>query len=130
MFPPTEISYIYHSKAQTNIHIHYWIQLLCRVPQALGKGRLFAECLAGGTRHSSHLCRVSESMALGKEATFAECLTRTLGKVAVTVALVVTATFLCRVPDKVHSAKRSLPINCLPSALWPKSSSGSPLEPS
>ena len=45
-------------------------------------------------------------MALGIEVTFAECLTLTLGKAAVMVALAVTATFLCRVPDKVHSAKR------------------------
>ena len=67
--------------------------------QALGKGRLFAECLAGGTRHSGHLCRVSESTVLGKATTFAECLTLTLGKAAVTVALGVTATFLCRVSD-------------------------------
>ena len=79
--------------------------------QALGKGLLFAECLVGDTRHSGHLCRVSKSMVLGKSGTFAECLTLTLGKAAV------TATFLCRVPDIVHSAKRSLPINCLPSAL-------------
>ena len=62
--------------------------------QALGKGGLFAECLAGGTRHSVHVYRVFESTALGKEATFAECLTLTLGKAAVTVALAVMATFL------------------------------------
>ena len=67
--------------------------------QALGKGRLFAECLDGGTQHSGHLCQVSESMALGKATTFAECLTLTLGKAAVMVALAVTATFLCRVSD-------------------------------
>ena len=67
--------------------------------QALGKGLLFAECLAGGTRHSGHLCRVFESMALGKEVTFAECLTLTLDKAAVTVALAVMVTFLCRVSD-------------------------------
>ena len=42
---------------------------------ALGKHHRFVECLAGGTRHSGHLCRVFESTALGKEATFAECLT-------------------------------------------------------
>ena len=57
--------------------------------------RLFAECLAGSTRQSGHLCRVSESMALGKAATFAECLTLTLGKAVVTVALTATVTFLC-----------------------------------
>ena len=77
--------------------------------QALGKGRLFAECLAGGTRHSGHLCRVSESTVLGKEAIFAGCLTLTLGKAVVTVALAVTATFLCRVSNW-HSAK--CPIKC------------------
>ena len=79
--------------------------------QALVKGCLFTECLVGGTRHSGHLCRVTKSTTLGKAGTFAVCLTLTLGKAAV------TATFLCRVPDKVHSAKRSLPINCLLSAL-------------
>ena len=67
--------------------------------QALGKGGLFVKCLVGGTRHSGHLCRVSEPTALGKAVTFAECLTLTLGKAAVTVALAVTATFLCRVSD-------------------------------
>ena len=72
--------------------------------QALGKGRHFAECRRQDTRQSSHLCRVSKSMALGKSSTFAECLTLTLGKAAVMVALAVTATFLCRVSDW-HSAK-------------------------
>ena len=67
--------------------------------QALDKGGMFAECLTGGTRYSGHLCRVFESTALGEEATFAECLTLTLGKAIVMVALGVTATFLCRVSD-------------------------------
>lgn len=67
--------------------------------QALGKDGLFAECPPGGTRHRRHLCRVFDSMALGKAETFAECLTLTLGKDVVTVALAVTATFLCRVSD-------------------------------
>jgi len=58
---------------------------------------MFAECLVGGTRKSGHLCRVSKSTALGKAGTFAECLTLTLGKAAVTVALTVMVTFLCRV---------------------------------
>ena len=43
-------------------------------------------------------------MALGKSGTFAECLTMTLDKAAVTVALAVMATFLCRVSDW-HSTK-------------------------
>ena len=96
--------------------------------KALGKGRLFAECLTGGTRHSGHLCRVSESTALGKAATFAECLTLTLGKAPsrwrsssrplfFAECRIGTRQSLCRVSDKVHSTKRSLPINCLPSAL-------------
>ena len=67
--------------------------------RTLGKYATFAECLAGGTRHSGHLCPVFESTALGKAAIFAECLILTLGKAAVTVALTVTATFLCRVLD-------------------------------
>ena len=66
---------------------------------ALGKHHRFAECHGLGTRHSGHLCRVSESTALGKAMTFAECLTLTLGKATITVALAVTATFLCRVSD-------------------------------
>jgi len=39
------------------------------------------------------------SATLGKVATFAECLTLTLGKAAVTVALAITATFLYEVSD-------------------------------
>ena len=86
-------------RVQRLLHSANIIDLSSATGQTLGKGRLFAECLAGGTQHSGHLCRVSESTALGKAATFAECLTLTLGKAAVTVALAVTATFLCRVSD-------------------------------
>ena len=57
----------------------------------------------------------------------------TLGKVTVNGTDAVTVAFLCRVPDKRHSAKRALPINflpcvlcrvphsakALPSAIWP-----------
>jgi len=50
--------------------IHYWIQVLCRVPEALGKGYIalgkgFAEC---GTRQSTHGKKL-----IGK-ALFAECI--------------------------------------------------------
>ena len=38
----------------------------------------------------------------------------TLGKVTVNGTGAVTVAFLCRVPDKRHSAKRSLPIKFLP----------------
>ena len=86
-------------RVQRPLHSANITDLPSATGQALGTGRLFAECLAGGTRHSGHLCRVFDSTALGKEATFAECLTLTLGKAAVMVALAVTATFLCRVSD-------------------------------
>ena len=49
---------------------HYWIQVLCRVPEALGKGQIalgkaFAEC---GTRQRTHGKKL-----IGK-ALFAECM--------------------------------------------------------
>ena len=70
--------------------LHYWIQVLCRVPEALGKGyialgKAFAEC---GTRQSTHGKKL-----IGK-ALFAECI------------LSGTRQRLCRVPRK-HSAKKS-----------------------
>ena len=80
-------------RVQRPLHSANITDLPSATGQALGKGRLFAKCLASGTRHSGHLCRVSESTALGKVATFAECLNLALGKAAV------TATFLCRVSD-------------------------------
>ena len=40
-----------------------------------------------------------------------------LGKATVNGADAVTVVFLCRVPDKRHSAKRALPINFLPCVL-------------
>jgi len=69
---------------------HYWIQVICRVPEALGKGyialgKAFAEC---GTRQSTHGKKL-----IGK-ALFAECI------------LSGTRQRLCRVPRK-HSAKKS-----------------------
>jgi len=50
--------------------VHYWIQVLCRVPETLGKGQItlgkaFAEC---GTRQRTHGKKL-----IGK-ALFAECL--------------------------------------------------------
>ena len=91
-------------RVQRPLHSANITDLPSATGQALGKGGMFAECLASGTRHSVHVCRVFESTALDKEVIFAECLTLTLGKAAVTVALAVTATFLCRVSDW-HSAK-------------------------
>ena len=66
---------------------HYWIQALCRVPNALGKGyfalgKAFAE---GSTRQ-----RASGKKSVGKEF-FAECL------------LLSTRQSLCRVPDTRQS---------------------------
>ena len=56
--------------AYTKKSNHYWIQVLCRVPKALGKGQIalgkaFAEC---GTRQRTHGKKL-----IGK-ALFAECL--------------------------------------------------------
>ena len=80
--------------------------------KALGKGRLFAECLAGGTRQSGNLCRVFESTTLGKEATFAECLARGSRQIC----------DVCRVQWPLHSAKH-VPRHVLRSSLcrvlWP-----------
>jgi len=61
---------------------HYWIQVLCRVPEALGKGQIalskaFAEC---GTRQRTH------GKKLISKVLFAECL------------LSGTRQRLCRVP--------------------------------
>ena len=61
---------------------HYWIQVLCRVPEALGKGQIalgkaFAECDTGQRTHGKKL--------IGK-ALFTECL------------LSGTRQRLCRVP--------------------------------
>jgi len=61
--------------AYTKKSNHYWIQVLCRVPKALGKGQIalgkaFAECPIKDTRQRgfcrSIFCRVF----------FAECRTR------------------------------------------------------
>ena len=90
---------------------------LCRVP-ARGhsakiflkkKLKLFADHRPVGTRQRiffkkiKNLCRVPVGLALGKA--------------TVNGTGAVTAAFLCRVPDKRHSAKRVLPINFLPCAL-------------
>ena len=91
-------------RVQRPLHSANITDLPSAMGQALGKGGLFAECLVGGTRHSGHLYRVSESTALDKAVTFAECLTLTLGKAAVMVVLAVMTTFLCRVSDW-HSRK-------------------------
>ena len=82
-------------RVQWPLHSANIIDLPSATGQALGKDGLFAECLVGGTRQSGHLCRVSKSTALDKVGIFAEFLTLTPGKAAVTVALAVTATFLC-----------------------------------
>ena len=53
-------------RVQRPLHSANIIDLPSATSQALSKGRLFAECLDGGTRHSGHPCRVSELTALGK----------------------------------------------------------------
>ena len=69
---------------------HYWIQVLCRVPEALGKGqialgKIFAGC---GTRQRTH------GKKLISKTLFAKCI------------LSGTRQRLCRVP-RGHSAKKS-----------------------
>ena len=80
---------------------HYRRPALCRVPNALGKGyfalgKAFAEC---STRQ-----KASGKKPVGKEF-FVECLLSGIRQ------------SLCRVPDKKHPAKKSLPTNFLPEAL-------------
>ena len=78
------------TRSSGRIRRHYWIQALCGVPNALGKGyfalgKAFAEC---STRQ-----RASGKKSVGKEL-FAECL------------LSGTRQSLCRVQSR-HSAKKS-----------------------
>jgi hypothetical protein len=94
----------------------------------------FAECRGPGTRQRDTLCRVPQR-ALGKEddkGTHWRILCRvspnTLGRRCLRHSSAVTAAFLCRllfdtrqslcrVPEKKYSAKKALPIYCLPSPL-------------
>ena len=85
------------------------------LPVALGTAATFAECLS--QRRSAKRRPLSSAWrwhsakppsrwrSSSQRLFFAKCQISTRQR-------------LCQVPDKVHSAKRSLPINCLPSGTW------------
>jgi hypothetical protein len=56
-------------------------------------------------------------VALGKGGFFTECHPGHSAKTSSLSPGAVTATFLCRVPEKKYSAKKALPIHCVPSPL-------------
>ena len=105
---------------------------LCRVPyKALGKepdmGTPLADSLPSADRQT-----------LGKGNSFAECHLGHSAKMSSPSPGAVTAAFLCRVPcdtrqsicqvpDKKYSAKKSLPMHCLPSLLCRVLHSAKPL---
>ena len=110
---------------------------------ALGKHQRFAECHGTSTRQTLHTLPSVLPAALGKVTTFAECLSQrhsakrgplpsawpwhlakppswwrsTSRSLFFAECRIGTRQSLCRVPDIMHSTKRSLPINCLPSVL-------------
>jgi hypothetical protein len=111
--------------------------------------RDFAECNVADTRQRGTLCRVPH-IALGKEpdmgtlpgGLFVECPrwhsakidslpsvywadTRQRSRLCHPVT--VTVAFLCRVPEKKYSAKKALPMHCLPSLLCRVRHSAKPL---
>jgi hypothetical protein len=111
---------------------------LDKEPRPGHRYRFFAECNGSGTRQRNTFCRVphqaldkvpdmgtplADSLSsavrqtLGKGNSFAEC---HLGHSAKTLSPspgAVTIAFLCRVPEKKYSAKKALPMHCVPSPL-------------
>ena len=98
---------------------------LCRVPhRTLGKepdmgtlsGGLFPECPNWHSAKMDSLLSASGN-TLGKGNSFAECHPGHSAKTPSPSPGAVTAAFLCRVPEKKYSAKKALPMHCLPSLL-------------
>jgi hypothetical protein len=98
---------------------------LCRVPhKTLGKepdmgtlpGGLFAECPKW---HSTKMDSLPSAagQTLGKDNSFTECHQGHSAKPPSPSPDAVTAAFLCRVPEKKHSAKKALPMHCLSNLL-------------
>jgi hypothetical protein len=79
-------------------------------------GGLFAECPKW---HSAKMDSLPSAagQTLGKDNSFAECHQGHLAKPPSPSPSAVTAAFLCRVPEKKHSAKKALPMHCLSSLL-------------
>jgi hypothetical protein len=111
---------------------------LGKEPRPGHRYRFFAECSGSDTRQRSTLCRVPHKalgkvpdmgtpladslpsavgQTLGKGNSFAECHREHSAKTPSLSPGAVTTAFLCRVPDKKYSAKKALPMYCVPSPL-------------
>jgi hypothetical protein len=80
-------------------------------------GGLFDECLKW---HSAKMDSLPSAIGqtLGKDNSFAECHNGHSAKPPSPSPSAVTTTFLCRVPEKKYSAKKALPMHCLPSLFY------------
>jgi hypothetical protein len=111
---------------------------LGKEPRPRHRYKFFAECDGSGTRQRGTLCRVPEHalgkvpdtgtpladslssavlQTLGKNNSFVECHLGHSAKTPSPSPGVVTAAFLCRVPEKKYSAKKTLPMHCVSSPL-------------
>jgi hypothetical protein len=96
---------------------------LCRVPfQVLGKGPDMGTLSCGffveyPRWHSAKVDSLPSAVGqtLGKGNSFAECHPGHSAKTPSPSPGAVTAAFLCRVPEKKYSAKKALPMHCVPS---------------
>jgi hypothetical protein len=79
-------------------------------------GGFFAECLRWHSAKMDSLPSVV-GQTLGKGNSFAECHPGHSAKTPSPSPGAVTAAFLCRVPEKKYSAKKALPMHCVPSLL-------------
>jgi hypothetical protein len=121
---------------------------LCKELRPGHRYRFFAECSGSGTWQRSTLCRVSYKalgkepdmgtpltdslpsagrQTLGKGNSFAECHPEHSAKTPSPSPGAVTTDFLCRVPEKKYSAKKALPMHCVPSPLCRVRHSAKPL---
>jgi hypothetical protein len=115
---------------------------------ALGKEARFAECRAehsaknltwgpslagslpsipGGTRQRLNLCRVLLGRHSAKLTPLPSVILDTRQRSRLRYLVAVTATFLCRVPEKKYSAKKALPMYCLSSLFCRVRHSAKPL---
>jgi hypothetical protein len=111
---------------------------LGKEPRPRQQYRFFAECSGSDTQQRTTLFRVpyqalgkvpdrgtslvdslpsAVRQTLGKVNSFAECHPGHSANTPSLSPVVVTAAFLCRVPEKKYSAKTALPMHCMPSSL-------------